>query len=211
MVALFSGENESEDWIENKPFDQAFSAGWHLFAQEQLVAVDEAKAHGVWRLVQAPPAIEKSTISHAELVRFYNRCANRAWEGDASDSESAVFRVCSTLEAFAQRSDPTLIPDSLRVEWHLKRVDVLLKQWAIVQDPSTGAEISAAFQLLSRLEWPHDEADQVEKAAFNAVYWWNQTLALTQQLLQQAFARSDWSEAMRLLELLMQMDHADDR
>lgn len=209
MVALFSGENESEDWIENKTFDQAFSSGWHLFEQERLIAVDEAKAHGVWSLVQATPTIEKSTISHAELVRLYNQCANHAFNGGVVDSGSIALRVCETLEDFAERSDPASLPDSLRIKWHLKRVDVLLKQWAKAQDPDVGAEITAAFQLLARLEWPHEDQDQAENAAFNAVYWWNQTMALTQQLLKQAFDRSDWAEAMRLLELLMQMNQAD--
>lgn len=206
MAALFSGNNEAEDWLENLEFDRAFGAGWHLFAKEQLVAVDEAKAQGVWRLDLAPRAIEKSSISHSELIRLYLRCADRAWEVGSSDPASVATRVCDSIEGFSERGEAHLIPDNIRIAWHLKRIDLLLKQWGDVQDPSTGAEIAAAFNLIAQFAWPDDQSDQGEKAAFNAVYWWNQTLALAEQHLQQSFERSDWPEAMRVLELLMQMN-----
>lgn len=205
MVALFSGDNESEDWFENKCFDQVFSSGWHLFAKEQLVSVDEAKAQGVWRLDLAPPMIQKTGISRVDLINLYLRCANRAWEGAVGDSESVARRVCDSLE-LAQIGGAAFVSDSVRIGWYLKRVDELLKQWANVQDPSVGFEIAAVFQLLAQMTWPDDQADQCEKSAFNAVYWWNQTLALVEQRLQQAFERSDWPEAMHLLELLMKMN-----
>ncbi len=205
MVALFSGANESEDWLENRAFDQVLSDGWHLFAQEQLVPVDEARSHGVWRFPQASPAIEKSVVSHAELVRVYAFCAKRAWENGVNDAESVVLRVCDSLDCFAQGNDSFLISDSLRIEWHLKRIDLLLDQWSNAKDPSTGAELSLAFQFLSQLKWPHDQLDQAEKAAFNAVYWWNQSLALSQKHLQKALDQSDWLEAMRMLEFLTRM------
>lgn len=203
MVALFSGLNESEDWIENRQFDEVFSAGWHLFAKEQLVEVDEAVSQDVWLLNRTPEAIEKIDVSHQDLIRLYLRCANSAWDSDDSDARCVATRVCDSLEGFCRRFGADPIIDSVRIAWHLRRVDLLLKQWSNLQDPGTGAEIAAAFQLLSNLSWPEDQADQGEKAAFNAVFWRNQTLALAQQLVQQAIEQLDWPEAMRLLELIM--------
>jgi len=211
MVALFAGGSESEQWLENQPFDQVFSSGWHLFAKEALIPVAEARAQGVWLLEAAAaataPVSARLELPWPQLLRLYSQCADQSLKAEPLAppvaAEAVLNRVCAVLDAGAARGWTAGGDDSLRIAWHLKRIDALLLRWQGSQELFTGFEIAAAFAQLAQLQWPEAEAETGAKAAHNANCWWNQTVELADARLKQAMAASDWPQALEILELLL--------
>ena len=207
MVALFTGNNEAEDWLENQAFDQVFESGWHLFEKEVLIPVDQAEAQGLWRLGASAPMqpepIERMELAGSELIRVYFSCAERLLQASESgEARQLLARVSDWMEACSAMGPGWSIAGDVQIAWQLRRIDQLLLQWQGQQEPAVAFEMASVFEALAQGPWPDDQGDKRDKAAFNATFWWNRGLAVSQERLQSAIAASDWSAALECLELL---------
>jgi hypothetical protein len=208
MVALFRGPSESDDWLENMPFDKVFKSGWHLFAKEELISVEDARAQGVWidesQNPAVPSALPMVEVSTSELLRLYCACSENLFHNtDLVDKIKLLDKVSGLLKSCDHQYPAYFVEHGVRLQWHLRRIDALVGQWSLSPDFSTGLQIFKEFTAVQSLDWPEDQSEGRDKAAFNAAFWWNKAIEFADNQVRSLIADSRWAEASEILEQML--------
>ena len=201
QVALFSGHDESSDWLRNAPAEAVLSGGWHLLPKEQLLSLEEVERQG---FLKAGALAEPSSESSDPLRNWQLRTANlhsrlaeaAAAQADHATEASACAAVAATM---ANLNDPTR-----QAAWLLRAVQARLAQWHQSSDPAVATELAALFGQLAARAWP-GEPEAPAKGAANQRFWLGQALERYAELSLQAEGQGDLTTATSAAEAVVNL------
>ena len=202
QVALFSGPDESSDWLRNADADAILSGGWHLLAKEQLLTLDEVEVQGFLK----PEALGSQAGTEPEssdpLRNWQLRCANlHNRRADAAAAAGAPAGEAEAAEAVAAVL-ASIDDDERRGAWLLRAVQARLAQWQQANNAEVAVQLAGLFGQLAERPWP-GEPDAPSKGAANQRFWLTQALERYAERSLQFEAQGDLTAAAAAAETVV--------
>jgi len=176
-AALFSGTDQTSDWLYNVPATEILISGFDILPHETLISFNDAQSQGFI----AGKYYDKTLENKDVLIAWHMRAARLAAlqsESASSDNNpaldgSACARVLEYLEgsmAFINDQDTLEDIKRQRLSWLLRGVEAYLKAWHESSDPLYAEALCNFFLSLANIS-QLDEPEMFQKALHNYNYW----------------------------------------
>jgi len=183
QVALFSGDDQQQDWLRNEAAETVLTNGWELLPQETLMSLAEVSAKGLLqRAFLASDALSQAGVIEAwtmRKARMASRLADAATTtGDRATEAQHSQRVVDCLEEMLASCTDDQRQQEIsqqRSAYLLRAVDCRLALWNNMKDPAQAEALALLFAALADRRWPNASID-VATADSNKVFWRNQAL-----------------------------------
>jgi len=200
-VALFSGPNESSQWLRNVPAGEALQSGWHLLPQETLITVASVQQQGFLAEGLIQTSGEQASMAWAWAMRAAALAAQQADRAAASNEPAAEAESCSRVAHFLEQagSHATAAAEhddivQKRAAWLVRGVNARLTAWHANPQPEHAEAVAELFDALSREGWGASPADR-DTARQNHLFWARQAATAWGQASQQAEQNGDLNGA----------------
>lgn len=201
QVALFSGPNESSQWLRNVPADEALQSGWHLLPQETLITVESLQQQGFLAEGLIQPSGEQASMAWAWAMRAAALAAQQAERATAAHDDDAEAESCSRVVRFLEQAGshstaPAAHDDIVqkRAAWLVRGVNARLTAWNANPQAEHAEALAELFEALSREGWGAAQADR-DTARQNQLFWARKAAAAWGQASQQAEQNGDLTRA----------------
>ena len=183
QVALFSGDDQQQDWLRNEAAETVLTNGWELLPQETLMSLAEVSDKGLLqRAFLASDALSQAGVIEAWMTRkarMASRLADAATTtGDRATEAQHSQRVVDCLEEMLASCTDDQRQQEIsqqRSAYLLRAVDCHLALWNNMKDPAQAEALALLFAALADQRWPNGRID-VATADSNKVFWRNQAL-----------------------------------
>lgn len=183
QVALFSGDDQQQDWLRNEAAETVLDNGWELLPQETLMSLAEVSAKGLLQRA----FLNSDALNQADLIEAWTmrkaRMASRladaaATAGDRAAEADHSQRVVDCMEemlASCTNEHRQQEISQQRSAYLLRAVDCRLALWNTMKSPEQAEALALLFAALADRRWPNGSID-VTTADANKVFWRNQAL-----------------------------------
>ena len=183
QVALFSGDDQQQDWLRNEAAETVLNNGWELLPQETLMSLAEISAKGLLQhAFLATDALGQAGMIEAwtmRKARMASRLADAAaTAGDRAAEAEHSQRVVDCMEdmlASCTEGQRQQEISQQRSAYLLRAVNCRLALWNTMKSPEQAEALALLFAALANQRWPNGSID-VAMADANKLFWRNQAL-----------------------------------
>lgn len=185
QVALFSGANESTDWLRNVDGETVLTGDWHQLPEETLFAVGEIASQGLWRQESAGTPINPRAWRW-RLFSLHQRLAAQAGhQADRRAEADHCLKAADQLQLLAHENNKHESESSIQLAeqatgWQLQAAQALVQLWDSNQEPSSAMavalELMHLFDALSQGDGTGLGENGLANAERNAIFWWRQAV-----------------------------------
>jgi hypothetical protein len=202
QVALYSGPDESRDWLRNELAEVVLQSGWHLLPKESLMTLASVHEQGLLTAAFEPGSASPApSMTWAWAMRAAALAAQQADRAATANDPVSEASSCSRVVQFLEQAAGCPIDphehDAItqkRAAWLVRAVNARLSAWTAEARPEHAEALAQLFAALADGSWDADASDR-DKAHKNHLFWRRRAAAAWSELSQQAEQNGDLAQA----------------